>query len=192
MKSGSGSKPTHPLGVFRAANSIEQRETPVSNTNYDLPDDDDLDDSESTGPKDLRDALKRAKRQIAELTKTNQELSGKSRKSDLASVLEEAGLKPKLAGLYPADAEVDLEKVKAWAAGYADVFGIEVAEDTAPAVDDATTQAAGAISRASANAPAAPVTAGFDALAAQMGEKTWEQLQKEGLAGAKAYGINGG
>lgn len=167
----------------------------MSNTNYDLPDDDDLDDSSTdsgSSPADLRKAYNRLKRENTALKQTNQELAGKSRKSDLAAVLEEAGLKPKLAGLYPADAEVDLEKVKEWAAGYADVFGIEVAAETAPVVDDATNTAVAAISRASATAPAAPVTAGFEALAAQMKDKTWEQLRAGGLAGEKAYAINGG
>lgn len=165
----------------------------MSNAKYDLAVDDDVEESETdNSPAALRTAYNRLKRENGDLKRQVAEATTKTRKTDLATILSDAGLKPKLAGLYPADGELTADAVASWAADYADVFGIEVAAETADAVDDATTTAVGAISRASATAPAAPVTAGFDALAKEMAGKTWEQLRAGGLAGEKAYAINGG
>lgn len=83
---------------------------------------DEFEGNEDTGPKALREALKKANAELKALREENATFKQESRKTTVAAVLAAKGLPAKLAGLYTG--EPDEASVDAWATEYADVFGI--------------------------------------------------------------------
>lgn len=89
-------------------------------------DDDEFEGNEESGPKALRDQVKKLNAKIAELTTENTTLKSAT---TVAAVLAAKGLPAKLANLY--SGEPDEASVDAWATEYADVFGLKPAADEA-------------------------------------------------------------
>ena len=103
-------------------------------------DDDDDEDmvSESGGEasamKQVRKALRDAKKRLAELEAENQTLNGQVRSTAIKESLKAKGVNPKIAAFVPQDIEPSEEAVAKWLDDYADVFGIQVAEPEPTAV----------------------------------------------------------
>jgi hypothetical protein len=148
--------------------------------------DDLLDDDMSEGGdlvKQLRNALKAANKEKSDQAKRLAELEKGVRSQSLADVLKAKGLDPKVARLYPNDADTTPEAVDAWLGEYGDVFGVEK-QDTA--ADEETQQAANTIARVASQAPPANQSYDVNSLIAEIqAAKTPEALalamEKAGL-----------
>lgn len=128
-----------------------------------LDDDDiDTDDDNNEGDasslvKNLRRQLKAAKKELSEASQFIDEVKAERRKGSVAEALEARGADKKYAKFYT-DSDATPEKVEAWIVENADLFGIDT-----DAGDD-TSQAAEAISRATARAPQVGVGSDADLL----------------------------
>lgn len=100
--------------------------------NYDA-DDLDLDETEDVKEtplvKDLRRQIKELTKQNTTLAEENGTLKTSKRTSDLADVIKSKGLDPKVANLYPKDAEATPEALDAWLNEYGSVFGVKAQAD---------------------------------------------------------------
>lgn len=88
------------------------------------------DDDTDTNPGDLRDAVKKANKKVADLEAALASAQAKVRRADISEVLQNLGLKPKVAKLIPADVEPTEDAIKNWAKDYEDVIGPLKAADT--------------------------------------------------------------
>jgi hypothetical protein len=153
------------------------------------------DGEESTGMKQLRQALDKAnaalKTRDEELTK----LQGAVRTQSVREILRDRGINPKVAGLIPSDLDPTADAVDKWVKDYEDVFGAALrveekpkdseseAEPATPAqssVDAATQQALGRVQSAEASAGVVPPDierAQLNALAA-IGQEAGNNSQK--------------
>lgn len=103
----------------------------------------DDDDDYTDGPKNLRDALKKAQDQLAQVQKdleaersSSADLAKKLKATSLRDALSDAGVDAKYARFAERDGvEPDVEAVKKWAAENADVYAF-LAPKSAPAADD--------------------------------------------------------
>jgi hypothetical protein len=78
-------------------------------------------DSDESGPKALRDALKAQKKQNEELQAKYENLFKENRTRTVQDTLKEKGLPAKVAGLIPNDADPN-----EWLTEYGDIFGLQV------------------------------------------------------------------
>lgn len=115
---------------------------------------DDLFDDDGHGNSDLvkqlRAALKAKNKEAQEFKAELDKLARTSRERSLADVLRDKELDPKVAKLYPADAEPTAEAVDAWLSEFGDVFGVS---NPAASVGEDVQAAARQIANASASAP---------------------------------------
>jgi hypothetical protein len=112
-------------------------------------DNDDFDNSEESNlVRDLRKQLKAAKKEKDELAEKNKTFEAGQRKASVADVLKERGARPELAKFYTGE-DASKEAVASWIEENAELFGITTDDDTEPEV----VEAAGAIARATSNAP---------------------------------------
>jgi hypothetical protein len=108
-------------------------------------DDDVLDlDVEPSGS----DLVKQLRKQVNELSKALkdrdsqlEELLVQSREQDIAEVLVEMGVNPKVASFVP-DSVEDVDDLEAWLAEYGDVFGVGLVGDKESALDSESVRAA--------------------------------------------------
>lgn len=93
-------------------------------SNYD--DDDFLDDDngqESGALREVRKAQRAAEKRAKELEARLAEYESKERQRNLASLLEQRGLNPKISAFVPSDV-VDEDAIGSWLDEYGDVFGV--------------------------------------------------------------------
>lgn len=129
------------------------------------------DENESSGMKQLRQALDKANAALKAKDEDLTKLQGKVRTVSVREILRDLGVKPKVAGLIPPDIDATEDSVKKWVEEYEDVFGaaLRVEEkskdsesETAPvtpalsSVDAATQQALGRVQTAEASAGVVP------------------------------------
>jgi len=88
------------------------------------------DDDTETNPGDLRKLIKKQNEKLAELENELKAAQAKVRRADITEVLQNLGLKPKVAKLIPSDVEPTEDAVKAWAKDYEDVIGPLKADGT--------------------------------------------------------------
>lgn len=81
-------------------------------------DDDDFDDNDGDNINAIRKAERAQAKRVKELEKELSSFRAESRKRALQSAIEAKGLNPKIAGLVPADADVEV-----WLEEYGDIFG---------------------------------------------------------------------
>jgi hypothetical protein len=106
---------------------------------------DDDESNEATGPKALRDALAKEKKEkrdalkrLADLEAKQAEYDKASRATSLNEALKTAGVKDaaKVAKLYPADGEATADAVAQWVADYKDVFNFGTTSTPDAALDE--------------------------------------------------------
>jgi hypothetical protein len=107
-------------------------------------DDDDLDVVEETqdqnGPANLRKALKRVEKEKKELADQLSAIQSDLRSRSVKEVLASKGVPDKVAKFIPGDVSTP-EQVESWLTENADVFGIQINEDTAPSEEKPNTNA---------------------------------------------------
>ena len=138
--------------------------------------DDDEFDNEDGGNlvAQLRKQLREAKKEAAEAAAERDTLRVKARTADLSEVVKSKGLDPRVAKLYPKDAEATPEAVDAWVSEFGDLFGLqpnEPAEPDVPADEIAASQRI-----QNAQGTAAPSTREAETLAKLQGASTAEEL----------------
>lgn len=103
-----------------------------------MSDENEFDEGEesSTGPKALRDQLKKQAKELSELRAERDTLFAKARTGTLAELL---GEHKRIAKFYPSDGELSEDAVNAWKQENAEVFGIDTATET----DEQTEMSAG-------------------------------------------------
>lgn len=107
--------------------------------------DDDLDfDADASGS----DLVKQLRKQVNELSKALKERDSqledfltKSREQDIADVLREMGVNPKVAAFVP-DSVEDTDDLEQWLGEYGDVFGIGLVGDESSTLDEESVRAA--------------------------------------------------
>lgn len=107
--------------------------------------DDDLDfDADASGS----DLVKQLRKQVNELSKALKERDSqledfltKSREQDIAEVLREMGVNPKVAAFVP-DSVEDTDDLEQWLGEYGDVFGIGLVGDESSTLDEESVRAA--------------------------------------------------
>lgn len=108
-------------------------------------DEDDLDlDADASGS----DLVKQLRKQVNELSKALKERDTqleeflvKSREQDIADVLSEMGVNPKVAAFVP-DSVEDVDDLEQWLGEYGDVFGIGLVGDDSSTLDEESVRAA--------------------------------------------------
>jgi hypothetical protein len=96
---------------------------------------------ESTGIRQLRSHVKDLEKQLKTLTAERDELAGKQRQATVAEIVKSRNLPDKVATLVPADVGMDPAAVTKWLDDYADVFGAKAEAATeAEQTQDATPQ----------------------------------------------------
>jgi len=108
-------------------------------------DDDDLDledqpQADANGPANLRKALRRAEKEKKELTEQLASIQQDLRSRSVKEVLASKGVPDKVAKFIPGDVSTP-EQVESWLTENADVFGIKLAEETAPSEEVPNTNA---------------------------------------------------
>jgi hypothetical protein len=108
-------------------------------------DDDDLDledqpQADANGPANLRKALRRAEKEKKELTEQLANIQQDLRSRSVKEVLASKGVPDKVAKFIPGDVSTP-EQVESWLTENADVFGIKLAEETAPSEEVPNTNA---------------------------------------------------
>ena len=109
-------------------------------SNFDYEDDDDNDSMESTNNdlvKQLRKANKQKEKELAELKSQFENLSKAQRDRAIKDVLEARGVNKKISAFIPSDIDPTEESLSKWLDDYGDVFGLQAAETSKPAVDPA-------------------------------------------------------
>lgn len=91
-------------------------------SNFDLDDWDDEEEETSTGPANLRKALKDAQRKLKAAEQQLADQGKTIRKRTIGDAIAAKGLNPKLAALVPSDIESTEEAINAWVEEFADVF----------------------------------------------------------------------
>lgn len=141
-------------------------------------DDDQFEDepmSESDLLKQLRRQLREANKKLGEYDTELSTLRQKTRVTELSDVVKSKGLDPRVAKLYPKDADATPEAVDAWLAEFGDVFGLQPSEEpNEPAVDPATIAAHRRM--ANAEGTALPATKETEVLAKLQNAATAEEL----------------
>jgi len=111
---------------------------------YEDDDDDNLDidqtQSDENGPANLRKALRRAEKEKKELTEQLASIQQDLRSRSVKEVLASKGVPDKVAKFIPGDVSTP-EQVESWLTENADVFGIQINEDTAPSEEKPNTNA---------------------------------------------------
>lgn len=111
---------------------------------YEDDDDDNLDldqtQSDESGPANLRKALRRAEKEKKELTEQLASIQQDLRSRSVKEVLASKGVPDKVAKFIPGDVSTP-EQVESWLIENADVFGIQVNEETAPSEEKSNTNA---------------------------------------------------
>lgn len=108
-------------------------------------DDDDLEfDADASGS----DLVKQLRKQVNELSKALKERDTQleeflvqSREQDIADVLSEMGVNPKVAAFVP-DSVEDVDDLEQWLGEYGDVFGIGLVGDESSTLDEESVRAA--------------------------------------------------
>lgn len=108
-------------------------------------DDDDLEfDADASGS----DLVKQLRKQVNELSKALKERDTQleeflvqSREQDIAEVLSEMGVNPKVAAFVP-DSVEDVDDLERWLGEYGDVFGIGLVGDDSSTLDEESVRAA--------------------------------------------------
>jgi hypothetical protein len=128
-------------------------------------------DEESTGMKQLRQALDKANAALKVREEELGKLQGQVRTQSVREILRDLGVKPKVAGLIPSDLDPTPEAVEKWVKDYEDVFGSALRAEEKPkdseseaapvtpaqsSVDAATQQALGRVQTAEASAGVVP------------------------------------
>ena len=108
-------------------------------------DDDDLDledqpQADANGPANLRKALRRAEKEKKELSEQLASIQQDLRSRSVKEVLASKGVPDKVAKFIPGDVSTP-EQVESWLTENADVFGIQINEDTAPSEEKPNTNA---------------------------------------------------
>ena len=108
-------------------------------------DDDDLDledqpQADANGPANLRKALRRAEKEKKELTEQLASIQQDLRSRSVKEVLASKGVPDKVAKFIPGDVSTP-EQVESWLTENADVFGFQLAEETAPSEEVPNTNA---------------------------------------------------
>jgi hypothetical protein len=109
-------------------------------SNYDLEDDDEdttTVDSSNDLVKQLRKANKQKEKELAELKSQFENLSKAQRDRAIKDVLEARGVNKKISAFIPSDIDPTEESLSKWLDDYGDVFGLQAAETSKPAVDPA-------------------------------------------------------
>ena len=109
-------------------------------SNYDLEDDDEdttMVDSSNDLVKQLRKANKQKEKELAELKSQFENLSKAQRDRAIKDVLEARGVNKKISAFIPSDIDPTEESLSKWLDEYGDVFGLQAAETSKPAVDPA-------------------------------------------------------
>lgn len=109
-------------------------------SNYDLEDDDEdttTVDSSNDLVKQLRKANKQKEKELAELKSQFENLSKAQRDRAIKDVLEARGVNKKISAFIPSDIDPTEESLSKWLDEYGDVFGLQAAETSKPAVDPA-------------------------------------------------------
>ena len=109
-------------------------------SNYDLEDDDEdttMVDSSNDLVKQLRKANKQKEKELAELKSQFENLSKAQRDRAIKDVLEARGVNKKISAFIPSDIDPTEESLSKWLDDYGDVFGLQAAETSKPAVDPA-------------------------------------------------------
>ena len=109
-------------------------------SNYDLEDDDEdttTVDSSNDLVKQLRKANKQKEKELAELKSQFEHLSKAQRDRAIKDVLEARGVNKKISAFIPSDIDPTEESLSKWLDEYGDVFGLQAAETSKPAVDPA-------------------------------------------------------
>ena len=111
---------------------------------YEDDDDDNLDIDQTqfdeSGPANLRKALRRAEKEKKELTEQLASIQQDLRSRSVKEVLASKGVPDKVAKFIPGDVSTP-EQVESWLVENADVFGIQINEDTAPSEEKSNTNA---------------------------------------------------
>ena len=111
---------------------------------YEDDDDDNLDidqtQSDENGPANLRKALRRAEKEKKELTEQLASIQQDLRSRSVKEVLASKGVPDKVAKFIPGDVSTP-EQVESWLTENADVFGIQISEETAPSEEKPNTNA---------------------------------------------------
>jgi hypothetical protein len=81
------------------------------------------DEQESSGMKQLRQALDKANAALKAREDELGKLQGQVRTQSVREILRDLGVKPKVAGLIPSDIDSTPEAVEKWVKDYEDVFG---------------------------------------------------------------------
>lgn len=109
-------------------------------SNYDLEDDDEdttTVDTSNDLVKQLRKANKQKEKELAELKSQFENLSKAQRDRAIKDVLEARGVNKKISAFIPSDIDPTEESLSKWLDDYGDVFGLQAAETSKPAVDPA-------------------------------------------------------
>ena len=108
-------------------------------SNYDYEDDDDfnIEDQANDLVKQLRKANKQKEKELAELKSQFENLSKAQRDRAIKDVLEARGVNKKISAFIPSDIDPTEESLSKWLDDYGDVFGLQAAETSKPAVDPA-------------------------------------------------------
>jgi hypothetical protein len=131
-----------PLGeLFGLRNTRRNREKYMSDAGFDL-------DDEETGPKALRSHAKSLEKKLADQQKLLDEFVAERSKQTVSSLLTEAKVPEWARDLYSGESTKD--SVDAWAAKYAEKFGIETGKQEAPPEAAAAAQVTGLLSQAPA------------------------------------------
>ena len=93
----------------------------ITMSSFDLDDWDD-EEEESTGPANLRKALKDAQRKLKAAEQLLADQGKRIRKRTIGDAIAAKGLNPKLAALVPSDIDSTEEAINAWVKEFADVF----------------------------------------------------------------------
>ena len=107
-------------------------------SNYDYEDDDfEVEDTSNDLVKQLRKANKQKEKERAELKSQFENLSKAQRDRAIKDVLEARGVNKKISAFIPSDIDPTEESLSKWLDEYGDVFGLQAAETSKPAVDPA-------------------------------------------------------
>ena len=112
----------------------------MSNFEYEDDDDDVTTTTSNDGNdlvKQLRKANKQKEKELAELKAQFEGLSKAQRERAIKDTLEARGVNSKIAKFIPSDIDPTEESLSKWLDDYGDVFGLQAAETSKPAVDPA-------------------------------------------------------
>jgi hypothetical protein len=101
---------------------------------FDADDDDDYGDSNAM--QQVRKHARSLEKKVKELEAENASLRTSQRSQVVSDILREKGINEKVAGLIPAE-RTDRQSVEEWLTQYADLFGVAVQTEQAPAAPSA-------------------------------------------------------